>query len=245
MEPARESPTNLMLMRLIDEQHLEHPHMGRKCMTQWLQLKGHDVNIKRVRRLMNLMNLDAIYPRPRTTLRNLEHEVYPYLLRGVKIERVNQVWSTDITYIPMEQGFMYLTAVIDWCSRHVLSWRLSNTLDSSFCIDAVEDALSTSKHQPEIFNTDQGVQYTSRRFIEVLQSRSIKISMDGKGRAIDNVFIERLWRSLKYEDIYLKAYETAADLYAGLTSYFEYYSTQRPHQSLDGNTPKSVYEQAA
>lgn len=245
MEPASESPQNLMLMRLIDEQHLEHPHMGRKSMTQWLQLKGHNVNIKRVRRLMDLMNLLAIYPRPRTTLRNPEHEVYPYLLRGVTIERVNQVWSTDITYIPMERGFMYLTAVIDWYSRHVLSWRLSNTLDSSFCVEAVEDALSTSKHQPEIFNTDQGVQFTSRRFIEVLQSRAIKISMDGKGRAIDNVFIERLWRSLKYEDIYLKAYETATDLYSGLTTYFEYYSTERPHQSLDGNTPQSVYEQAA
>lgn len=245
MEPASESPQNLILMRLIDEQHLEHPHMGRMSMTQWLQLKGHNVNIKRVRRLMDLMNLAAIYPRPRTTLRNPEHEVYPYLLRGVAIERVNQVWSTDITYIPMERGFMYLTAVIDWYSRHVLSWRLSNTLDSSFCVEAVEDALSTSRHPPEIFNTDQGVQFTSRRFIEVLQSRAIKISMDGKGRAIDNVFIERLWRSLKYEDIYLKAYETAAELYTGLTSYFEYYSTERPHQSLDGNTPQSVYEQAA
>ncbi len=243
MEPASESPTNLMLMRLIDEQHLEHPHMGRKSMTQWLNLQGHDVNIKRVRRLMDLMDLVAIYPRPRTTLRNPDHAVYPYLLRGVRIDRVNQVWSTDITYIPMERGFMYLTAVIDWHSRHVLSWRLSNTLDSSFCVDAVEDALSTSGQRPEIFNTDQGVQFTSRRFIEVLQSRAIKVSMDGKGRAIDNVFIERLWRSLKYEDIYLKVYETAADLYTGLTSYFEYYSTQRPqlHVSLGFANQASIF----
>jgi putative transposase len=245
MEPASESPINLLLMKLIDQQHLEHPHMGRQSMTQWLSLQGHSVNIKRVRRLMNLMDLVAIYQRPRTTLRNPEHSVYPYLLRGVKIERVNQVWSTDITYIPMEQGFMYLTAVIDWCSRHVLSWRLSNTLESSFCIDAVEDALETSGHQPEIFNTDQGVQFTSHRFLAVLQSRDIQVSMDGRGRAIDNVFIERFWRSLKYEDIYLKAYETTADLFKGLERYMEFYSTQRPHQSLGGKTPKSVYEQAA
>ncbi len=219
--------------------------MGRKCMTQWLNLQGHDVNIKRVRRLMNVMDLVAIYPRPRITLRNHEHTVYPYLLRGVAIERINQVWSTDITYIPMKGGFMYLTAVIDWYSRHVLSWRLSNTLDNSFCIEAVEEALMNTEHQPEIFNTDQGVQFTSLAFIDLLRSRAIAISMDGKGRAIDNVYIERLWRSLKYEDIYLKRYETAADLYTGLTSYFEYYSTQRPHQSLDGKTPISVYEQAA
>jgi len=243
--PAQESPENLALMRLIDEQHLEYPHMGRKSMTQWLHLQGYKVNIKRVSRLMNLMDLEAIYPRPSTTQRNPEHSVYPYLLRGTKIDRVDQVWSTDITYIPMQHGFMYLAAVIDWYSRHVLSWRLSNTLDSSFCIEAVEDAFITSGHQPEIFNTDQGSQFTSSSFINVLQSRCIRISMDGKGRAIDNVYIERLWRSLKYENIYLKAYETVADLYQGLASYFENYSTRRPHQSLDGKTPKSVYEQAA
>lgn len=245
LEPASESPENLMLMRLIDEQHLERPHMGRKSMTQWLNLQGYNVNIKRVRRLMDLMDLAAIYQRPRTTLRNPEHSVYPYLLRGVTIDRVNHVWSADITYIPLEQGFMYLAAVIDWYSRHVLSWRLSNTLESLFCVDAVEDALAATGHQPEIFNTDQGVQFTSHSFIAVLKSRDIKVSMDGKGRAIDNVFIERLWRSLKYEDIYLKAYETTADLFTGLTRYFEFYSNQRPHQSLDGKTPKSVYEQAA
>jgi putative transposase len=244
-EPARESSENLVLMRIIDEQHLEHPYMGRLGMTQWLNLQGHRVNIKRVRRLMDMMDLVAIYPRPRTTLRNQEHSVYPYLLRGVEIERVNQVWSTDITYIPMEQGFMYLTAVIDWYSRHVLSWRLSNSLEGSFCIDALEDALANSACVPEIFNTDQGVQFTSHSFIAVLKSNHIQISMDGKGRAIDNVFIERFWRSLKYEDIYLKAYETVADLHQGLTRYIEYYSTQRPHQSLGGQTPASVYLQAA
>lgn len=232
-------------MRLIDEQHLEHPYMGRKSMTQWLHLQGHKVNIKRVSRLMNLMDLVAIYPRPRTTQRNPEHSVYPYLLRGTKIERADQVWSTDITYIPMQHGYMYLAAVIDWYSRHVLSWRLSNTLDSSFCIEAVEDAFAKSGHQPEIFNTDQGSQFTSSSFIKILQSRCIKISMDGKGRAIDNVYIERLWRSLKYEDIYLKAYNTVTELNNGVESYFEYYSTRRPHQSLGGKTPKTVYEHAA
>jgi putative transposase len=232
-------------MRLIDEHHLEHPYVGRKGMTQWLHLQGHQVNIKRVRRLMDLMNLDTIFQRPRTTLRNKSHAVYPYLLRGVAITKVNQVWSTDITYIPMSKGFMYLSAVIDWFSRHVLSWRLSNTLDSSFCVEALEDAFEESNTQPEVFNTDQGVQFTSHNFIKALESKAIQISMDGKGRAIDNVLIERLWRSLKYEDIYLKAYETSADLYHGLTRYFEYYSTQRPHQSLNGKTPKSVYETAA
>ena len=245
MEPARESSKNLELMRIIDEQHLEHPHMGRLGMTQWLNLQGHRVNIKRVRRLMDKMDLAAIYPRPRTTLRNQEHSVYPYLLRGVTIERVHQVWSTDITYIPMEQGFMYLTAVIDWYSRHVLSWRLSNSLEGSFCIDALKDALANSACVPEIFNTDQGVQFTSHRFIAVLKNHHIQISMDGKGRAIDNVFIERFWRSLKYEDIYLKAYETVADLYRGLAHYVDFYSNERPHQSLGRQTPGSVYHQAA
>lgn len=240
-----ESQYNLELMRMIDQQHLEHPHMGRLSMTQWLNNQGHQVNIKRVRRLMNLMNLAAIYPRPRTTIRNQEHSVYPYLLRGVTVQRVNQVWSTDITYIPMEQGFMYLTAVIDWYSRHVLSWRLSNSLEGSFCIEALEDALATTQRSPEIFNTDQGVQFTSHNFIAVLKDNRIRISMDGVGRAIDNVFIERLWRSLKYEDIYLKAYETVADLIKGLTKYFIFYSTERPHQSLGGRTPQSVYEQTA
>ena len=202
--------------------------MGRLCMTQWLNGKGHRVDIKRVRRSMNLMDLNAIYPRPRTTLRNQQHSVYPYLLRGVKVRRVNQVWSSDITYIPMGQGFMYLTAVIDWYSRYVLSWRLSNSLEGSFCIDALEDALAASGQVPEIFDTDQGVQFTSHSFIAVLKTNGIQISMDGKGRAIDNVFIERFWRSLKYEEIDLKAYDTVADLMEGLTRYVECQNEERP-----------------
>lgn len=241
LEPADESPENLRLMRLIDEQHLQHPHMGRLSMTQWLNLQGHSVNIKRVRRLMKLMDLQAIYPQPRTTQRNPEHKVYPYLLRGVAIVRVNQVWSTDITYIPMESGFMYLVAVIDWFSRHILSWRLSNSLEGSFCQEALIEACESAPAQPEIFNTDQGSQFTSFAFTSLLEERGIALSMDGKGRAIDNVFIERFWRSLKYEEIYLKAYETVAELRSSLTKYIEFYSNDRPHQSLDGRTPKSVY----
>ncbi len=194
---------------------------------------------------MDLMDLTAIYQAPRTTVRNKEHTIYPYLLRDVKIERPNHVWSTDITYIPMEEGFMYLIAVLDWYSRHVLSWRVSNTLEGSFCIEALEEALETSTERPEIFNTDQGSQFTSNAFTSVLKQHQIEISMDGKGRALDNVFVERLWRSLKYEEIYLKEYATVADLINGLTEYFLFYSTERPHQSLGGRTPQSVYKQAA
>ena len=233
---------NLKLMRIIDKQHLKRPHMGRLSMTQWLNNKGQHVNIKRVRRLMDLT---AIYQAPRTTVRNKEHTIYPYLLRDVKIERPNHVWSTDITYIPMQEGFMYLVAVLDWYSRHVLSWRVSNTLEGSFCIEALEEALETSTERPEIFNTDQGSQFTSNAFTSVLKQHQIEISMDGKGRALDNVFVERLWRSLKYEEIYLKEYATVADLINGLTEYFLFYSTERPHQSLGGRTPQSVYKQAA
>ncbi len=245
LEPAGESLENLKLMRIIDKQHLKRPHMGRLSMTQWLNNKGQHVNIKRVRRLMDLMDLTAIYQAPRTTVRNKEHTIYPYLLRDVKIERPNHVWSTDITYIPMEEGFMYLVAVLDWYSRHVLSWRVSNTLEGSFCIEALEEALETSTERPEIFNTDQGSQFTSNAFTSVLKQHQIEISMDGKGRALDNVFVERLWRSLKYEEIYLKEYATVADLINGLTEYFLFYSTERPHQSLGGRTPQSVYKQAA
>lgn len=244
-EPAQESPKNLELMRMIDEQHLKRPHMGKLAMTQWLNQKGHQVNIKRIRRLMKLMGITAIFPVPRTTLRCAEHKVYPYLLRGVKVERVNQVWSTDITYIPMSSGFMYLAAVIDWYSRHVLAWEISNSLESTFCVEVLERALELGSGLPEVFNTDQGVQFTSERFTSVLQSHDIQISMDGKGRAIDNVFIERFWRSLKYEEIYLKEYETVADLISGLRCYMDFYSNERPHQSLEGQTPASVYQQAA
>lgn len=232
-------------MRIIDEQHLKRPHMGRLSMTQWLTNQGHQVNIKRVRRLMDLMGLTAIYPRPRTTVQNKEHTIYPYLLRDVEVAHPNHVWSTDITYIPMEKGYMYLVAVMDWYSRHVLSWRVSNSLEGSFCIEALEDALETSSERPEIFNTDQGAQFTSHAFTRILKQHGIQISMDGKGRALDNVFVERLWRSLKYEEIYLKEYVTVADLISGLTEYFLFYSNERPHQSLDGRTPRSVYQQAA
>lgn len=234
---------NMALMRLMDEYHLEWPASGRRQLTDWLRLQGHEVNPKRVRRLMKIMGLEAIYPKPKTTLRGKGHTVYPYLLRDIEITRANQVWSTDITYLPMRRGFMYLVAVMDWYSRHVLSWEVSNSLETSFCIEALEQALSYGC--PEIFNTDQGVQFTSKAFTSILQSRGVRISMDGRGRALDNVFIERLWRTLKYDDIYLKEYETVADLIKGLTRFFDHYSRNRPHQGLSGRTPLSVYRGAA
>lgn len=243
-EPAGESPENLALMRIMDEQHLKHPHFGRRQMTDWLRLQGHQVNAKRVRRLMRLMGLEAVFPRSRTTRRDKQHRVYPYLLRDVEVVRADQVWSSDITYIPLSAGFMYLVAVIDWYSRHVLSWRLSNTLEGTFCVEALEEALSLFG-SPEIFNTDQGSQFTSASFTTLLRDHGIQISMDGRGRALDNVFIERLWRSVKYEDIYLKDYESVADLISGLSEYFDFYSHSRPHQSLGGQTPWSVYQSAA
>lgn len=227
-------------MRIIDEQHLKRPTFGRRQMTLWLRNQGHQVNEKRVRRLMQLMGLEAIYCKPRTTLRNKQHKIYPYLLRDLEITRPNQVWSTDITYIPMEKGFMYLAAVMDWYSRHVLSWQVSNTLEGSFCIESLEEALSQA--QPEIFNTDQGSQFTSATYTSILESNGIRISMDGRGRALDNVFIERLWRTVKYEEIYLKDYATVDDLISGLSEFFDFYSHERPHQSLNGRTPWSVYE---
>lgn len=208
-------------------------------MTPWLRTKGHSVNRKRVQRLMRLMGLEAIYQKPKTSQANPEHKKYPYLLRGMGIEKPNQVWSTDITYIRLEEGFVYLCAVIDWHSRYVLSWRLSNTLDSSFCVEALNDALSMGT--PEIFNTDQGVQFTSREFIDVLQAAEIKISMDGKGRALDNIFVERLWRSLKYEFVYLYEFKSVQELYLGLLEYFGFYNNERLHQSLDYAVPASVY----
>lgn len=241
--PANETDENLELMRMMDEQHLAHPTFGRRQMTQWLRLQGWQVNPKRVHRLMRLMGMEAIYPRPRTTIGNKQHKVYPYLLRGVEITRPNQVWSTDITYIPMRKGFMYLVAVMDWYSRHVLSWEVSNTLEGTFCIDALETALE--RRRPEIFNTDQGAQFTSPKYTSILESHGVQISMDGRGRALDNAFIERLWRTVKYDDIYLKDYATVADLIVGLTRYFHFYSWERPHQSLNGQTPWSVYQAAA
>ena len=238
-EPVPETAENLMFMRLIDEQYLKTPFWGSRNMTDFLRKQGHEVNRKRTQRLMRKMGLEGMAPGPSTSRPSVGHKVYPYLLRDVVIERPNQVWSSDITYIPMRDGFLYLVAVMDWFSRHVLSWRLSNSMDVEFCLDALDDALSQGT--PEIFNTDQGSQFTSRFYTDRLQSKSIEISMDGRGRALDNVFIERLWRSVKYEDIYLKEYESGADCLKGLTSYFKFYSHERPHQSLDYRTPWEVH----
>jgi putative transposase len=226
-------------MRLIDEQYLKAPFYGSRKMTQWLMGQGHLVNRKRVQRLMGLMGLEAIYPKPRTSLPDQQHRVYPYLLREVQVQDADQVWSTDITYIRMERGFMYLVAIMDWYSRYVLQWRLSNTLEGSFCLEALEAALQQSK--PQIFNTDQGVQFTSRVFTGRLEAAQVSISMDGRGRALDNVFIERLWRSLKYEDIYLREYRTVQELEAGLGVYFRFYNEERLHQGLGYRTPAAVY----
>jgi putative transposase len=234
-----ESEENLELMRLIDEQYLRTPFFGSRSMTTWLRRQGNDVNRKRIQRLMRLMGLEAIYPKPRLSQRGGDHQIYPYLLRNVKIVRPNQVWSTDITYIPMAHGFMYLVAILDWYSRFVLSWRLSNSLESTFCVEALEEALSWQ--QPEIFNSDQGVQFTSGAFTSVLEEASVAISMDGRGRVFDNIFVERLWRTVKYEDIYLKDYESVPALRRGLGEYFDFYCYARFHQSLENRTPWEVY----
>lgn len=226
-------------MRRIDEQYLKTPFFGSRRMTKWLIRKGCDVNRKRIRRLMQVTGLEAIYPRMRTSDPHPGHRIYPYLLRNLAIEHCDHVWSTDITYIPLKQGFMYLTVVLDWHSRYVLSWELSNTLDGAFCISALKQALTQG--QPEIFNTDQGAQFTSQAFINVLQASQVTISMDGRGRALDNVFVERLWRTVKYEDIYLHNYESASDLDAGLRKYFRFYCRERGHQSLGYQTPWEVY----
>jgi len=238
-QPVPETNENLFLMRLIDEQYMRHPEFGYPRMTDWLRDQGHCVNRKRVARLMQRMGLQAITPGPHTSKPAPGHKVYPYLLRDVEIERVNQVWSTDITYIPMQRGFMYLSAVIDWYSRFVLSWELSNSLDSLFCIAALEQSLEQGI--PEIFNTDQGSQFTSDAFTGVLLDKQIALSMDGRGRAIDNVFIERLWWTLKYEDVYPKAYSDGHSLYRGLDAYFDYYNCERKHSALDKQTPAEVF----
>jgi putative transposase len=240
---AVESAENLCLMRLIDEQYLRRPFFGSRRMAVWLESVGHVVNRKRVQRLMRLMGIEALYPKPRTTQNNPEHRIFPYLLRDVAIVRPDQVWSTDITYVPMPRGFMYLTAVIDWYSRYVLSWRLSNSLEGSFCLEVLEQALQQGR--PEIFNTDQGVQYTAAAFTGRLQRDGILISMDGRGRALDNVFVERLWRSVKYECLYLHGFATVPALTQGLTDYFDFYRHERPHQALDYSTPAKVYGQGA
>lgn len=239
-EPAPETAENLMYMRLIDRQYTKTPFYGSRRMAVWLCRQGYEVNRKRIQRLMRIMALEAIYPRPNTSAAAKAHKIYPYLLRGVEIVRPNQVWSTDITYIPMDSGFMFLVAVIDWFSRYVLSWRLSNTLDADFCLDALDAALKLGK--PDIFNTDQGAQFTCTDFTGRLQRDGVKISMDGRGRALDNVFVERLWRTVKYEDIYLKNYRTGGALHEGMDNYFRFYNRERPHQALDYQTPASVYQ---
>jgi len=240
-EPATESAANLALMALIDREYTAHPFRGSRGMTAWLRGEGHAVNRKRVQRLMRLMGLEAVYPKPKLSVGGAGHKVYPYLLRDVAIERVNQVWSTDITYIPMPNGFMYLTAVMDWHSRYVLSWKLSNTLDTEFCLEALDEALERGG-RPEVFNTDQGVQYTSPSFTRRVEAAGAKVSMDGKGRWLDNVFVERLWRTVKYEYVYLWRPEAVPALQSGLTTYFGYYNGERTHQSLKDRTPLEVYE---
>ncbi|CAN5914000.1 hypothetical protein BH23PLA1_BH23PLA1_07620 [soil metagenome] len=217
-EPAGETSENLRLMRMIDKQYTARPFYGSRRMTRWLIEQGEEVNRKRVQRLMRTMGLEAISPKPRLSQAGKGHKIYPYLLRDVPIERVDQVWSTDITYVPMTSGFMYLAAVIDWYSRYVITWRLSNTLDGSFCLEMLEEALKGGR--PEVFNTDQGVQFTAEVFTGCLEGAGVAVSMDGRGRALDNVFVERLWRSVKYEDIYIRGYETVLELYQGLAQYF-------------------------
>jgi putative transposase len=242
--PEPVSEADLALMRLIDEIHLQWPFYGSRRIRDELEDRGHTVNRKRVQRLMRLMGLRALYPRQRTSQPGKGHKIYPYLLRDLCIERANQVWATDICYIPMAKGFMFLVAIMDWHSRRVLSWRVSNTLDTGFCIEALEEALRRFG-APEIFNTDQGSQFTSEAFTDVLKEHGIAISMDGKGRWVDNVFVERLWRSVKYEDVYLRAYETPTELRAGLARYFEFYNTRRRHSALDRRTPDAVYFEQA
>ena len=239
-QPTGESDLNLGLMRLIDEQHLKTPFYGARQMARHLRQHGYVVGRKRIRRLMQKMGMAVIYQRPRTTIPAAAHEIHPYLLRDLAIERPNHVWCTDITYIPMRRGFLYLVAVMDWASRKVLSWRLSNTMDVEFCIEALEEAIA-KYGKPEIFNTDQGSQFTSPRFTGVLKDAGIRISMDGKGRWMDNVFIERLWRSLKYECIYLHAFETASETRKGLGEWVAFYKSERPHSTLDGRTPERAY----
>jgi putative transposase len=238
-QPVSESEENLRLMRLLDEQYTRAPFNGSRKMTEWLKDQGFKVNRKRVSRLMALLGIEAVYPKPKLSQPGEGHKIYPYLLRGVGVERVNQVWSTDITYIRMAQGFVYLVAVMDWFSRYVLSWRLSLTMELDFCIEALKCALRRGR--PEIFNSDQGSQFTSEKFTGELEAREISISMDGRGRCMDNIFIERLWRSLKYEEVYLKDYESVTEARAGIQRYFRFYNQERQHQSLDYRTPAAIY----
>ena len=238
--PVPTRAEDLELMALMDRQYLKTPFYGSRKMKAWLLQQGYLVSRKRVRRLMRLMGLEAIYRRPNTSKPAPGHRIFPYLLKGVEVNRVDQVWAADITYIPMAKGFLYLVAIMDWHSRHVLAWKLSNTMDTSFCVAALEEALG--KERPEIFNTDQGSQFTSEAFTQTLQEQRVQVSMDGKGRYLDNIFVERLWRSIKYEEVYLKAYQTVAEARTGINAYLEFYNRQRPHQALGYRTPAEVYQ---
>ena len=238
-QPKAVSEDDLKVMRRIDEMHLERPFYGSRRIQDWLVAENHEINRKRVQRLMRLMGIMALYPNKGTSRPGKGHKIYPYLLRGLNIDRANQVYCTDITYIPMAKGFVYLVAIMDWHSRKILSWRLSNTLATDFCVDALEEAIKRYG-KPEIFNTDQGAQFTSEVFTDVLKEAQIKISMDGKGRWVDNVMIERFWRSLKQEEVYLKAYDSVNDARINIRKYIDFYNTQRKHQSLD-KTPDQAY----
>jgi len=240
--PAEVSEEDRAIMALIDRQYLARPYYGSRRMAAWLATQGHVVNRKRVQRLMRLMGLVAVYQRPNTSKSATAHKVYPYLLGGIAIERINQVWCSDVTYIPMAKGFLYLVVIMDWVSRAVLAWRLSNTLGADFCVDALEEALSRYG-RPEIFNTDQGSQFTSEDFTGVLKAHGIMISMDGKGRCMDNIFVERLWRSLKYEEVYLNAYASVAEARTGIGAWLHFYNEERPHQSLGYRTPRQIYDE--
>lgn len=234
------SETDWTRMRRIDEMHMQRPFYGSRRIRDWLQDEGHNINRKRVQRLMQQMGIMALYPKANTSRPGKGHKIYPYLLRGLSIDRSNQVWATDISYIPMAKGFVYVAAIMDWYSRKVLTWRVSNSMDADFCIEALEEAISRYG-APEIFNTDQGAQFTSEAFTGVLKAADINISMDGKGRWVDNVFVERLWRSLKYEEVYLKAYESVKEARQGIGAYFKFYNGERRHQGLDRKTPDQMY----
>jgi putative transposase len=238
-QPAAEDSYNLLLMRLLDEQFTRTPFYGVPKMTAWLRMQGHQVNPKRIRRLLRLMGLEAVYPKPRLSIPSQEHKHYPYLLRNLVIDRPDQVWAADITYIRLRHGFVYLVAIMDWYSRYVLAWELSTTLDAAFCVAALNRALRISK--PGIFNTDQGTQFTGADFTDRLEQENIRISMDGRGRVQDNIFVERLWRSVKYEEVYLHDYGTVADARNGLTRYFLFYNRERIHEALGYRTPYAVY----
>ena len=234
------SARDQLIMRMLDEQYTKMPYYGVERMTAWLHRRGVKVGHNKVRRLLRTMGLEAIYPKRRLSIPNKENMIYPYLLKDVKISRPNQVWATDITYIRLSAGFVYLAAIMDWFSRYVLSWRLSATMDNEFCVSALEEALA--RRRPEIFNSDQGSQFTSREFTDMLKSANVRISMDGRGRVFDNIFVERLWRTVKYEEVYIKDYKDVRTARKELASYFHLYNTERLHQSLDYQTPSEVYQ---